>query len=58
MTNNKLNNFDIGNLSYFISRAFLTGYLFHSLLKLIRQDSWIVPLIGIILGIILIKRNK
>jgi len=54
MINNKLNNFDIGTLNYFITRAFLTGYLFHSLLKLIKQDSWIIPLIGFIFGIVFI----
>ena len=54
MIKNKLNNFDIGTLTYFITRAFLTGYLFHSLLKLIKQDSWITPIIGIIIGIIFI----
>ena len=52
MIKNKLNNFDVATLNYFITRAFLTGYLFNSLLQLIRQDSWIIPLIGIIIGII------
>ena len=52
MIKNKLNNFDVGTLNYFITRAFLTGFLFNSLLNLIKQDSWIIPLIGIIIGII------
>lgn len=52
MIRNKLNNFDVGTLNYFITRAFLTGFLFNSLLNLIKQDSWIIPLIGIIIGII------
>ena len=52
MIKNKLNNFDVGTLNYFITRAFLTGYLFNALLNLIKQDSWIIPLVGIILGII------
>ena len=52
MIKNKLNNFDICTLNYFITRAFLTGFLFNSLLNLIKQDSWIIPLIGIIIGII------
>ena len=54
MIKNKLQNFDIGTLNYFITRAFLTGYLFNSLLILIKQDSWIIPILGIILGIIFI----
>jgi len=52
MIKNKLNNFDVGTLNYFITRAFLTGFLFNSLLNLIRQDSWIIPLFGIVLGIV------
>jgi len=52
MIKNKLNNFDVGTLNYFITRAFLTGFLFNSLLALIKQDSWIIPLIGIVIGII------
>lgn len=54
MIKNKLNNFDVGTLNYFITRAFLTGFLFNALLLLIRQDSWIIPLVGIVLGIIFI----
>lgn len=54
MIKNKLDNFDVGTLNYFITRAFLTGYLFHSLLKLIKQDSWMMPLFGFIVGIIFI----
>ena len=52
MTKNKLNNFDVATLNYFITRAFLTGYLFNSLLNLIKQDSWIIPIFGILIGII------
>jgi len=52
MIKNKLNNFDVSTLNYFITRAFLTGFLFNSLLSLIRQDSWIIPLIGIVIGIV------
>ena len=52
MIKNKLNNFDICTLNYFITRAFLTGFLFNALLNLIKQDCWIIPLIGIISGII------
>jgi len=52
MIKNKLNNFDVSTLNYFITRAFLTGYLFNALLNLIKQDSWIIPLAGIILGIV------
>ena len=54
MIKNKLDNFDIGTLNYFITRAFLTGFLFNSLLNLVRQDSWIIPLIGSILGIVFV----
>ena len=54
MIKNKLNNFDVGTLNYFITRAFLTGYLFHSLLRLIKQDSWIIPIMSTIIGIIFI----
>lgn len=52
MIKNKLDNFDVGTLNYFITRAFLTGFLFNALLILIKQDSWIIPLIGIVIGII------
>lgn len=51
MIKNKINNFDVGTLNYFVTRAFLTGYLFHSLLKLIKQDSWMIPLFSFIIGI-------
>ena len=54
MIKNKLNNFDVGTLNYFITRAFLTGFLFNSLLNLIKQDGWIIPLMGIIIGIIFV----
>ena len=52
MIENKLENFDVGSLNYFITRAFLTGFLFNSLLNLIKQDSWVIPLIGFFIGII------
>lgn len=52
MIENKLENFDVGSLNYFITRAFLTGFLFNSLLNLIKQDSWVIPLLGIFIGII------
>ena len=52
MIKNKLNNFDVGTLNYFITRAFLTGFLFNSLLILVKQDSWLIPIIGTIIGII------
>ena len=52
MIKNKLENFDVGTLNYFITRAFLTGFLFNALLNLIKQDSWIIPIVGIIVGII------
>lgn len=54
MIKNKLNNFDVSTLNYFITRAFLTGYLFNALLLLIKQDSWIIPLVGVIIGILFI----
>ncbi len=52
MIKNKLENFDVGTLNYFITRAFLTGFLFNSLLNLVKQDSWFIPIIGIIIGIV------
>ena len=54
MIKNKLNNFDVGTLNYFITRAFLTGFLFNALLNLIKQDSWIIPIAGIGIGIFFI----
>jgi len=52
MIKNKLNNFDVATLNYFITRAFLTGYLFNCLLNLIKQDSYIIPIFGILIGIL------
>ena len=39
MIKNKLDNFDVGTLNYFITREFLTGFLFNALLILIKQDN-------------------
>ena len=58
MIKNKLDNFDVVTLNYFITRAFLTGYLFNSLLILIKQDSWIIPIFGILIGIIFSFRRS
>ena len=54
MTNKKLNNMEYAILNYFLTRAFFIGITFSCLIKLTKQDSWIIPLISIFIGLIFI----
>ena len=54
MTDKKISNFEFGTLNYFIVRAFLIGTTFNYLINVIKQDSWIIPLISVIPAIIII----
>lgn len=46
--NKKISNFEFATLNFFLVRAFLLGALFNALLNFVKQDSWIIPLLGII----------
>lgn len=50
----KITNLEISTLNYFITRAFLIGITFNALINSMKQDSWIIPLLSIIPGIIFI----
>ena len=50
----KITNFELSTLNYFITRAFLIGITFNALINSMKQDSWIIPLLSIIPGIIFI----
>ncbi len=50
----KITNFEISTLNYFITRAFLIGITFNALINFMKQDSWIIPILGIIPGIMFI----
>ena len=54
MTNKKISNFEFATLNYFITRAFLVGITFNVLINVMKQDSWIIPLLSIIPALILI----
>lgn len=54
MIKRKISNLELSTLTYFISRAFLVGVTFNSLLSSMKQNSWMTPLFGIIPGIIYI----
>ena len=54
MIKRKISDLELSTLTYFISRAFLVGVTFNSLLSSMMQNSWITPLICIIPGIIYI----
>ena len=54
MTNRKISNLEFGVLNFFITRAFLIGITFNTLIEIMKQDSWIIPLISIVPSIIFI----
>ena len=54
MTKNKITNLEISSLTFFITRAFLIGVTFNSLLKSMKQNSWMTPLFSVPIGIIYI----
>lgn len=59
MIKKKITNFEIASLNYFVTRAFLVGITFNTLINVMKRDSWIIPLISIpfdILFIIIINK--
>ena len=54
MIKNKITNLEMLSLTFFIIRAFLVGVTFNSLLKSMKQNSWMTPLLSIPIGIIYI----
>ena len=54
MTDRKISNFELGTLNFFLTRALLIGFTFSALLNSVKQDSWIIPIISILPGIIVI----
>lgn len=53
MTKKKLNNMEYAILNYFLTRAFFIGITFSCLNRILKQDSWITPLISIFIGLIM-----
>lgn len=54
MTDKKISNFEFATLNYFITRAFIIGITFNTLIVLLKQDSWIIPALSIIPATIII----
>lgn len=54
MTNKKISNLDIGTLNYFMTRAFLISITFNAIIKSTKQNSWYIPILNIIPGILYI----
>lgn len=54
MIKKKITNFEIATLNYFVTRAFLVGVTFNTLINVMRRDSWVIPLISIPLDILFI----
>ena len=54
MTDRKMSNFEFSTLNYFLIRAFLIGSIFNTLTNILRQDSWIIPILSFIPAIIII----
>lgn len=51
---NKISNFELANLNFFITRALLIGITFNALINIMKQDAWIIPILSLIPAIILI----
>ena len=51
---NKISNLELSSIIYFITRSFLIGVTFNSLLKVMKQNSWLTPLFSIPIGILFI----
>ena len=54
MIKTKISKLELLSLNYFITRSFLVGVTFNALLSSMKQNSWMVPLLNIITGIIYI----
>lgn len=54
MNRNKISNLEIFSINFFITRSFLIGVTFNSLLHSMKQNSWITPILSIPIGIIYI----
>ena len=54
MIDKKISNFEFFSLSYFITRALIIGTTFNALINILKQDSWIIPIISVIPAYILI----
>lgn len=54
MTKEKLSNMEYSILNYFLTKAFFVGITFSCISRIIKQDSWIVPLISILIGLFII----
>jgi len=54
MIKKKINNFEIGTLNYFVTRAFLVGMTFNALINVMKRDSWLIPLLSIPFDILFI----
>ena len=52
MTKKKLNNMEYAVISCFLIKAFFIGITFNYLTKLMSQDSWIVPIASIFIGLL------
>ena len=54
MIKDKISNLELGTLCFFVSRAFLVGITFNLFISSTKQNSWMIPLLSIIFGIIYI----
>lgn len=58
MTNKKISGLEIGVIVYCLVRSFVIGISFNGLINNTKQDSWIIPIIGIFIGIIYLNILK
>lgn len=54
MNKKKITNLEFSTINYFVTRAFLIGITFNGLISVMKQDSFIIPLLSIISSIILV----
>ena len=54
MSDKKMSNFELASMNYFLTRAFLIGATFNFFIQIIKQDSWILPIIGFVFHVLII----
>ena len=54
MTDRKISNFEFATINCFITRALLIGITFNILTNIVKQDSWIIPLVSFLPALVII----
>ena len=50
MTKKKISNMEFAVINYFLTRSFFVGVTFSCLIRIIKQDSWIIPILSLLFG--------